>query len=65
MCRFPFAELPAPASLSMEGSHGKVPMSILQVAVASFVEGKRVPLWILKAALAPGMIPACALVRVG
>eukprot|EP00892_Ulva_mutabilis_P002410 jgi/Ulvmu1/1216/UM109_0014.1 len=54
--QFPFAELPAPPSLSADGTQSKVPMSILQVAVASFVEGKRVPPGILKLALLPGLV---------
>lgn len=40
-------------------------MSVLQVAVASFVEGKRIPPALLKAALVPGVARAvnCLLLR--
>lgn len=53
--RFPFAELKAPANVAAAAGTDKVPMSILQVAVASFLEGKRIPPSVLKMALVPGM----------
>jgi hypothetical protein len=53
-CRFPIAEFEVPAIYQSEVGSESAPLSLMQIAIAAYKKGGRIPDGILKVGLAPG-----------